>query len=501
MPVAPPSKSEMKRIAQSYGFDLSDAELDVMAAVCRGTLASYARLDQLHAPKLAVNYPRDAGRAPQPEENPYNAWAWRCSIKGAPAGKLSGKRVALKDNICLAGIPMRNGSAMLEGFVPDEDATVATRILEAGGEITGKAVCESFCFSGGSHTSDSGPVRNPNNPAHSTGGSSSGCAALLASGEVDMAVGGDQGGSIRLPASWTGVVGLKPTFGLVPYTGIFPIEGTLDHTGPMAMSAADCALLLEVIAGEDGLDPRQVGVKTAPYTQALASDLKGVRIAVVREGFGWEGSSEPEVDETVRRAARWLAGLGASVEEISIPAHRDGVHIWTAIALEGATAQMVRGDATGWNYRGHYSVGLCDFYGRARRARGNDFPLTVKSVVLLGQYLSDRYNGHYYAKAQNLSRTLRAAYDQALKSADVLLMPTTPMRAMALPPADDPLAYFGAALANIHNTCPFDVTGHPAISTPCGKVDGLPVGLMLIGRSFDENSIIRAAHAYESARG
>jgi amidase len=181
--------------------------------------------------------------------------------------------------------------------------------------------------------------------------------------------------------------------------------------------------------------------------------------------------------------------------------HRDGVHIWTAVALEGATAQMVRGDSTGWNYRGHYSVGLCDFYGRARRARGNDFPLTVKSVVLLGQYLSDRYNGHYYATAQNLGRTLRSAYDEALKSADVLLMPTTPMRAMRLPSPNDPAAYFGSALGNINNTCPFDVTGHPAISVPCGKVDGLPVGLMLVGRHFDEGGILRVAQALESAKG
>ncbi|MGH9823499.1 MAG: amidase, partial [Blastocatellia bacterium] len=459
MTVALPNKSEFKRIAESYGFDLSDSEIEILTEVSRGTLASYARLDELQAPKLPVKYPRDSGWAPFPEENPYNGWAWRCSIKGADNGKLVGKRVALKDNICLAGVPMRNGSDVLDGYVPDEDATVVTRILDAGGEILGKAVCENFCFSGGSHTSDGGPVRNPHNPGHSTGGSSSGCAALLATGAVDMAVGGDQGGSIRLPASWTGIVGLKPTSGLVPYTGIFPIEGTLDHTGPMANSVADCALLLEVIAGEDGFDSRQRNVQTSDYTQALNRGLNGIRVAVVREGFDWENSSEAVVDETVRAAAIQLGGMGAAVAEVSIPMHRDGVHIWTGIALEGATAQMVRGDSTGWNYRGHYSVGLCDFYGRARRARGNDFPLTVKSVVLLGQYLSDRYNGHYYAKAQNLGRTLRAAYDEVLKSADVLLMPTTPMRAMPLPPPNDPKAYFAAALGNINNTCPFDVTG------------------------------------------
>jgi amidase len=497
VPLTRPGKDEFNRIADIYGFDLSDQECDTLLQMAAGTLASYERLDQLSPPRLLVKYPRDAGHPPLPEQNPHNAWAWRCEIKGAESGKLAGKKIALKDNICLAGMPLRNGSAMLDGFVPNEDATVVTRILDAGGEIIGKAVCENFCFSGGSHTSHPAPVLNPANPEYSTGGSSSGSAALVATGAVDMALGGDQGGSIRLPASWSGIVGLKPTFGLVPYTGIFPIEGTLDHAGPMTASVADAALLLEVIAGEDGLDPRQLNIRTAPYTQALSQGIFGLKIGVVREGFGWERASEEGVDRVVKAAARAMAGEGAQVSEISIPMHRDGVHIWTGIATEGATAQMVRGDGAGWNYRGHYLEGLCDFYGRARRARANDFPLTVKSVVLLGQYLSDRYNGHYYARAQNLSRVLRAAYDEALNGVDVLLMPTTPMKAMRIPKDDDVAGYFASALGNINNTCPFDVSGHPAISIPCGKVDGLPVGLMLIGRHFDDLTVLRAAHGYE----
>src|SRR5262249_55480283 len=262
------------------------------------------------------------------------------------------------------------------------------------------------------------------------------------------------------------------------------IEGTLDHTGPMTASVSDAALLLEVIAGEDGLDPRQVNIRTAPYTEALSEGISGLRIGVVREGFGWEGSSEEAVDRVVKAAAKAMANQGAEVSDISIPMHRDGGRIWTGIALERATGHMVRGDGLGWNYRGHYLEGLCDFYGRARRARADDFPLTVKSVVLLGQYLSDRYNGHYYARAQNLGRQLRAAYDRALNEVDLLLMPTTPMKAMRIPKIDDVAGYFASALGNINNTCPFDVTGHPAISIPCGKVDGLPVGLMLIGKHF-----------------
>ncbi len=499
MSVTRPSIAELQRIAADYGFDLSEAQLEEFRAVGDGTLASYARLDQMQAPTLPVKYPRDAGWAPTEEENPHHAWAWRCSVKGASTGKLAGRTIALKDNISLAGIPLRNGSAVLAGLIPNEDATVVTRILDAGGEITGKAVCENFSFSGGSHTSDGNPVLNPANPVYTTGGSSSGSAALVAAGAVDIALGGDQGGSIRIPASWSGIVGLKPTFGLVPYTGIFPIEGTLDHTGPMTKNVSDAAVLLEVIAGEDGLDPRQVNVRTAPYTEALTGEISGLRVAVVREGFGWENVSEGAVDDAVRAAVGAIKELGANVTEVSIPLHNDGIHIWNAIAVEGATAQMVRGDAMGWNWRGHHALGIRDFYGRARRARANDFPMTVKLVVLLGQYMSDRYNGHYYAKAQNLGRTLRAAYDAALAEADVLVMPTMPMRAMRIPEKPDLQTYFTSALGMLHNTCPFDVTGHPAISVPCGQSDGLPIGLMIIGRHFDECSLLRVAHAYEQA--
>lgn len=497
MSVARPSIIELGRIAANFGFDLSDAELEEFRAVGDGTLASYARLDQLPAPTLPVKYPRDAGWAPSDSDNPFNAWAWRCSVKGAESGKLKGRKIVLKDNICLAGIPLRNGSAVLDGFSPNEDATVVTRILDAGGEIVGKAVCESFCCSANSHTSDGKPVQNPANPVYSPGGSSSGCGALVASGEVEMALGCDQGGSIRLPAAWCGIVGLKPTYGLVPYTGIFPIEPTLDHVGPMTRTVADSALLLEVIAGEDGLDPRQVKVRTSSYSEALTGDISDLRIAVLKEGFGWPDASEADVDEAVRSEVGAMERLGATVHEVSIPLHREAIHIAYAIYMEGATAFMISGDGMGFNWRGHYLVGLRDFYGRARRARPNDFPATVKLLALFGKYMSDRYNGHYYAKAQNLIPKLRAAYDAVLAEADLLVMPTAPMKPMLIPVTPDVPEYFRAAFGSGVNAVPFDITGHPAISVPCGRVEGLPIGMMLVGRYFDENTVLRAAHAYE----
>lgn len=499
MPVRKPTVSELKRIADRHQLQLTDDDLVSFQQLIEGTLPSYTEVERLPEPTPPVKYARDSGYRPEPEENPLNAWYWRCSIQGASDGKLIGKRVAIKDNICVAGVPMMNGSLLLEGYVPEADATLVTRILDAGGEIIGKAACEDLCFSGGSHTYRYGPIHNPHHPQYSAGGSSGGSAALVAAGEVDMAIGGDQGGSIRIPSSWCGTVGHKPTYGLVPYTGAFPIELTLDHLGPIAGSAADAALLLEVIAGRDDLDPRQpTEVPTQAYTQQLTEDLEGVRVGVVEEGFEWEGLSESDVDATVREAARRLEKAGADVVGISIPLHRKGIHIWNAIAIEGATQLMIKGNALGTNWKGAYQTSLLDTYARGRRAHGQDVSETVKLTLLLGEYMQEHYHGRYYAKAQNLARTLRKAYAEALDDVDALVMPTTPMKATPIPAPDAPREeYVVRALEMIPNTCPFDVTGHPATSVPCGTSEGRPVGMMLVGRHWQDATPLRVAHAFE----
>jgi amidase len=500
VPVQPPSPDALQRIAAAYHMELTAEELETFAAVAGPALAGYSRLDELPDEHLPVRYPRaDLGHRPVGEENPSNGWSWRCSIPGAPEGPLAGRTVAVKDNICVAGLPMLNGSPIMEGYVAREDATVVTRLLDAGAKIVGKTAVPAFCFDGGGLTGypDPQPV-NPHDPGYLCGSSSNGSAAVVVTGQADMALGGDQGGSIRLPASWSGCCGHKPTYGLVPYTGIFPIELTLDHVGPMARTVADCAVMLDAIAGEDGLDPRQLGVRLQPYAQGLEVGAEGLRVGVLREGFGLPDVSEPDVDAAVRAAAEALAGAGADVQEVSVPMHSDGLAIWGAIANEGATDLMVRGDAFGTNHKGHYTTDLVDFYGRARRTRANDYSVTVKLTVLLGHYLSESYNHHYYAKAQNLGRRLRAAYAAALESCDVLLLPTTPMKAFAIPSERTVANVLAAALGNIVNTAPFDVTGNPALSVPCGFSDGLPVGMMLVGRHFDDATVLRAGHAYQA---
>jgi amidase len=493
-----PPLDELQRIARSYDLDLSREDLASFRGLMDGVLESYRRLDQFAEPTLPVKYPREPGWRPTAAENELNAWYWKCSIKGAPSGPLAGKKVAIKDNVCVASVPMMNGFNVLEGYVPEVDATIVTRILDAGGEIVGKSVCEHLCFSGGSHTSDTGPVLNPHDPRRSAGGSSSGSAALVVAHECDMAIGGDQGGSIRIPSAYCGCVGHKPTHGLVPYTGVFPIELTLDHTGPMARTAAECALLLEVIAGPDGLDPRQPpGLRTDAYTKRLTGDAHGLRIGIVKEGFGLP-NSEPDVDMTVRQAARSLSRAGAELTDLSIPLHRDGIHIWNAIAVEGATMFMVAENSMGTNWKGQYITSLLDFYGRSRRVRANDLSDTVKLVILLGQYMQDNYQGRYYAKAQNLSRVLSGAYDEALRQVDLLLMPTLPLKATLLPPPNASREdYVARALEMLANTCPFDVTGHPAVTVPAGMAEGLPVGMMLIGRHWEDGTVLRAADAFQ----
>ncbi len=498
-----PAVAELAEIARRFRLTLDPDDLVSFQGLIRASLASYDVIDRLQDPRAPVRYPRSPGERPRPEENPFGAWYWRTSIKGAPTGPLAGKRVVIKDNTCVAGVPMMNGSRTLEGFVPNEDATVVTRLLDAGAEIVGKAVCEDLCFSGGSHTPATGPVRNPWDPKRSAGGSSNGSAVLVAIGQADLALGGDQGGSVRIPSAFCGTVGMKPTHGLVPYTGAFPIELTLDHLGPIARTVRDVALMLGVIAGPDGQDPRQdPGITIDDYVSHLDEGIHDLRVGVIKEAFGWPGLSEPDVDESVREAAQRLTEAGAKVDEVSVPEHLNGIHIWNVIAIEGATNQMVNLSGYGMNWKGHYSQQLIEAFHAGRLAHANDLSETVKLVMLMGQFLIDEYGGRYYARARNLAPVLTAAYDRALADHDVLVLPTLPLKATPIPGPEAPREeYVARALEMIPNTAPFDVTGHPAMTVPAGMTDGLPVGLMIVGRRVDEATVLRVGHAFEQIVG
>jgi amidase len=341
-------------------------------------------------------------------------------------------------------------------------------------------------------------IRNPRNPTHSAGGSSGGSAALVAAGEVPMALGGDQGGSIRTPSSWCGVYGLKPTWGLVPTTGSMPISYSVDHCGPMCASVEDVARLLTVIAGHDGWDTRTIAARPGDYMAALGKPAKGLRVGILREGFG-HPESDPAVNDKVRHAIEALGKAGVESEPISIPWHLDGPHVWSGIILEGAAEMMLKGYGVGNNIQGYYPLSMQEAFARGMGTRINDVSPTVKLVLMLGEYMHRNYHGRYHSKAQNLRVLLRRAYDEALEKFDVLAMPTIPFTATPIPPADAPLSLaIDTALNMQANTCSFDVSGHPAFTVPCGRVNGLPVGLMLVGRHFEETTLIRLASAIEA---
>ncbi|HEX7084530.1 MAG TPA: amidase [Gaiellaceae bacterium] len=503
-----PSASTLRAVAERQGLDPSPEELEFLRSLGDELLGACERLDALEGERLPVEYPRRGGvRRPEPAENPHNAWAWRCGVEGEAEGALAGLTVALKDIIPVAGVPMSAGSVLLRGHVPDFDATVVTRILRAGGTIVGVATTEDMCLSGASLSSSTGFVRNPHDPARSAGGSSSGVAALLAAGDADVGIGADQGGSIRIPASLCGVLGLKPTYGLIPYTGCIPIDPSVDYLGPLGRRVEDVAALLEAVAGfDDGLDPRQrADLEPRPYRELLGDGrLEGLRVGVVGEGFGRAGLSDERVDATVREAALGLAGLGAAVEDVSVPEHLYAMDVHASILLQGGSEFMVRGNGVGLAGKGFHDAALAEAMARGRRLQADELFASVKYAMVMGGYLWERYGGAYYAKAQNLALRLRRAYDAALASFDVLALPTTCVVAPPLPGPDaTPFEAVQLALdpALISNTCAFNHSGHPALSVPVGPVDGLPAGLMLVGRRGDDAALLRVARAMELAGG
>lgn len=457
------------------------------------------------APISSVALPT-AGRRELPaadKGDPYGCFTARCSIQGTRTGPLSGKRVGLKDNIALAGIPMTLGSPFMEGFVPDIDAPVVTRLLEAGAEIVGKLAMDAFSFAAqgfGTGQDDSGRCANPWAREHMSGGSSSGSAVAAASGVVDIALGGDQGGSIRVPAAWCGVVGLKPSYGLVPNAGVFGLDPSIDHVGPVARRVADVATALDCLVDTTGRrsmerrGPRSTGDRGAPST-----DVRGLRVGVLAEGFGCSGS-DSTVEATTRTAIDALSREGAEIVEVSIPEHQACGRLAPVIQFVGTAVMMS-------TYGSSAMDGMCDpslvtTLAARRWERADLLPPRVKLSILLTAHLGSRAFTAY-SKAQSLRHRYRAAYDRVLGTVDCLVMPTVPVTAPKFEPAADGDETLRRSLVRrdmqlaTANTPQFNITGHPALSVPAGMVDGLPVGLMIVGRPFDDRLVLRVALAVE----
>lgn len=410
---------------------------------------------------------------------------------------------------------MLMGTNFAKDYIPDTDATLVTRILEAGGHITGKAVCENMCHSATSHSSSTGVVENPFCKGYSAGGSSSGSAVLVALGEVWGSVGADQGGSIRVPVANCGIVGMKPTFGLVPYTGCASNEPTNDHAGPMTRTVYDNALLLEGIAGADNIDDRGFAApkpeNVPKYSRAVAelpseNPLTGKKIGIITESLSTP-ATDSRVVETFHTAAAQFEVLGAVVAEVSIPIHSKGAAIWTGVSKTGGFLNKTSG---AFGRRGYQMVGLNQMLYPIQQENWDHAYSATKNIYLNGLHAVQTFPA-LLAKATNLSRKLRNSYDAALEEFDVLITPTLPYVATShAAPNATPIQQISKQIGLTSNTAPFNQTGHPVLAIPIGMLEvlegpgvldkvKLPVSMQVIGKWWDETTVYQCAGAWENA--
>ncbi len=500
-----PDPAEIRALLGRYGIEPAETELIAIHSGLGALLDELSLLDELQvSPTATPLASREPGYRPGDEEDRLNAFITRCRVTGAAQGKLAGKTVGLKDAICVAGVPCTNATNLLAHFVPQEDATVVQRLLAAGAEITGKLNMAAFSAEATSIDSDFGIVRNPHNPAHSAGGSSSGCGAAVANGDVDLALGADGGGSGRIPAAWCGCVALKPTRGLVPAHGVISFNPTLDAVSPTARSVAEVAITLEVIAGADGVSanqtcygsPARVEIPTDDYTRYLSRGVRGLKIGLIKEAMEW-AHAEEDVLAAVRQAARTFTDLGANCSEVSFPLLRYAVPAHRTLIVVEAAAMYDAPD--GYFRLGPYNEQWAATFDHLFKAHPNQLPFTMKSKVASGNYLRREHYVRYYAKAQNVRRALEAEMNALLVNYDLLMLPTVPFKAPAYADLDG-----GAPLVNqmllrvVGNLCVFNLLGHPALTLPCGRGEhNLPIGLQLAGRHFGEGVLFQAAQAFE----
>ncbi|MFP7277987.1 Asp-tRNA(Asn)/Glu-tRNA(Gln) amidotransferase subunit GatA [Exiguobacterium indicum] len=414
-------------------------------------------------------------------------------VAKSEANPLFGLPIGVKDNIVTKGMTTTCGSKFLENFVPAHDATVVERLHEAGAITIGKLNMDEFAMGSSNENSAYKPVRNPWNTKHVPGGSSGGSAAAVAAGEVLFSLGSDTGGSIRQPAAYCGVVGLKPTYGLVSRFGLVAFASSLDQIGPLTRTVEDNAYLLSAIAGHCEMDSTSANVAETDYTQALTGDIKGLKIAVPKEYFG-QGVSEG-VKTNIREAIQKLEALGATVDEVSLPNSKYALATYYLLASSEASSNLARFDGIRYGVRAEADA-LEDVF---KYSRSQGFGDEVKRRIMLGTYaLSSGYYDAYYKKAQQARTLIKKDFDDVLANYDVIIGPTAPTPAFELgAQLDDPVTMY----ANDILTIPINLAGVPAISVPAGFVDGLPVGLQIIGKHFDEATIYRAAHAFELATG
>lgn len=509
---------EIVTISGELGFPIGAEEAPRIKDLTDGMFDTIDRFDAVVADSAAAaseapHAERDAGRPPTADEDPLGAVLRLVDVsEPGVTGLLTGLSMLMKDNIPIAGVPMTMGSAVLTDYVPEEDAELTARVLAAGGRIVAVTNMEAFAFSGGGETSAHRRTENPFDRARTASGSSTGSAVGLWYDGIDLAWGTDTGGSCRIPASWSGVLGLKPTHGLVPVTGIPTSDWRFDHAGPLARTVEMMALGLDAVVDEvvwDDADLRApVRIDRGSYRAAVAgapSDLSGVRIGVVSDGFAPAADPDApagtvETAEAVHEALRRFEQLGAELVEIDLPVLSEGGDVMFAAMLESATAATL-----GWPTAYHwFSESAPDFAQAMRNAiveRGDAFPVNFKAVLLMGSYLNRVRGGSVGALAHRLAPAMRAAVDDALTRVDVLMMPTTTHTPFVAGEGLDPVALAQRGWGMMNNVPLFNLTGHPALSMPAATALGLPVGVMAVAPRHADARLLEIARSYERAYG
>lgn len=490
--ISPERLVEVARLAR---IPLSDAEVPIMVQSLNQALGGlYAQLDSLDADAAGVEAPARKWWWPSDSEDPQNIFITRCEIQEREDGPLAGIRVAIKDCIGVAGVPMTCASRQLSDFIAAVDATAVERLLGAGASIVGKTNLDEFYVDTTSETSQFGPTLNPRlGPEYGPGGSSGGSAAAVAAGVADVALGTDGAGSSRVPAVFCGLVGLKPTHGLVPTYGVADMMPSVDHVGVLADEVPIMARVLEVIAGPDPRDPASKCARSSAYSSQLDGGVRGLRVGVLKEFFNEDLA--PEVRQGVERGISNLRQLGADVQECSIPSMTEAFAVWMACSV---TEQAVSwcNDGVCVTRDGGYDDAWLEAFANLRRREDPQYGRSISLIVLLGAYLSLDHGNRHYAAAMNRRIALRDDYQQAFDSHDVLLTPTMPILPFKLGELGQQK---GGSFSTIPYTCPFNLLGAPAISITCDRVDGRFVGMQLVGRWYDDATLLRAAHTYQQS--
>lgn len=405
---------------------------------------------------------------------------------------LFGMPIGIKDNIITKDVRTTCASRMLENFDPIYDATVMQKLHNAGAVMIGKLNMDEFAMGGSTETSYFHKTYNPWNLEYVPGGSSGGSAAAVAAGEVPFSLGSDTGGSIRQPAGYCGVVGMKPTYGRVSRYGLVAFASSLDQIGPITRNVEDNAYILQTIAGVDPNDATSADVPVPNYVEQLTGDVKGLKIAVPKEYLG-EGVHE-SVRNAVLEALKVLEGLGATWEEVSLPNSKYGVSAYYILSSSEASANLARFDGIRYGYRSEDATNLIDLY---KKSRSEGFGDEVKRRIMIGTFaLSSGYYDAYYKKAQQIRTLIKQDFEKVFENYDVIIGPTNPTTAFKIgEKIDDPVTMY----ANDLLTIPVNLAGLPGISVPCGFDNGLPIGLQIIGKHFDEGTVYRVAHAFEQA--